>query len=173
MSQCSAPPIGTQLTPLRSVTIENFRGIRQMDLKLDPRVTVLFGPNAAGKTTVLDALSIGLGALLTRMPKVSGRDFARTGDLRVPYLKRDEVDEQPGVAKRFAHIRLESRSGLVWGKTSWRSAADREQHAPKVTARDLNTAVDKLVLDALNAAPDEPTAPIPLAVAYGNERAVL
>lgn len=173
MNAQAQTPLPTPTTPLRTVTIENFRGIRHMELELDPRVTVLFGRNAAGKSTVLDALAIGLGTIVTRIPKVSGRSFAKSGDLRVPYLRRPQVNERPRVEARFAHIRLESAKGLVWGVTSWRSPADRRSGDAKPTARELHKVVDELVLKVLDAEPGTSTAPIPLVVAYGNERAVL
>lgn len=46
---------------LAHATIENFRGIRALDMDLDP-VTALIGENNFGKTSILDALAICLGA---------------------------------------------------------------------------------------------------------------
>ncbi|OAD19655.1 hypothetical protein THIOM_004696 [Candidatus Thiomargarita nelsonii] len=57
---------------LNRITIENFRAIKKLDLPLDPQLSVLVGNNAAGKTTILDAIAVGLGAILTRLPSVSG-----------------------------------------------------------------------------------------------------
>ncbi|MCL2824935.1 MAG: ATP-binding protein, partial [Polyangiaceae bacterium] len=56
--------IPTVIAPLKSIHIENFRGIRDQTIELHPDVTVFFGPNASGKTTVLDAIAIGLGAIV-------------------------------------------------------------------------------------------------------------
>lgn len=170
MSHETAP---SALTPLRRVAIDNFRGVRHIDLHLDPHVTVLFGSNAAGKTTLLDAVAIGLGAIVSRVPNVQGRGFARTGDLRRPYLDRPEVDERRGVERPFAHIELQSSIGVTWGVTTWRSPADRARHRGKLTARELHEVVDVLVLEALDTPPGQSTAPIPLVAAYGNERAVV
>lgn len=41
-----------------SVTIENFRGIEKLEVPLSP-LTVLVGPNGVGKSSVLDAISLG------------------------------------------------------------------------------------------------------------------
>lgn len=54
---------------LTHVTIETFRGIRAVDLDLDP-VTALIGENNFGKSSILDALTICLGA------GAEGTDFA-------------------------------------------------------------------------------------------------
>jgi len=42
---------------IKKVRIQRFRGIKDADLVLDPKLTVLVGANNAGKTTVLDALA--------------------------------------------------------------------------------------------------------------------
>ena len=41
---------------IKKLNIENFRGIRQMELELHPKMNVFIGINGAGKSSVLDAL---------------------------------------------------------------------------------------------------------------------
>ena len=167
-----APPLA--IAPLHSVRIESFRGIRDLELTLDPRVTVLCGNNAAGKTTVLDAIAIGLGAIVARIPQASGRSFAKSGgDLRVPYRDRPEVDERAGVPRPFAYVELQSASGLTWGVTKRRNAADRTRYKGQATVGSLHDILDLLVLDALDTPPGQSIRPIPLVAAYGTERAVV
>lgn len=52
--------------PLKSVTITDFRAIAKMELKLHPRLTVLYGLNGEGKTTALDGVALALSPLLSR-----------------------------------------------------------------------------------------------------------
>ena len=54
---------------LKTLKIENFRGIRRLELELDD-VCVLIGENNAGKSTVLDALRICLTRSFTRKSAV-------------------------------------------------------------------------------------------------------
>lgn len=42
--------------PLLAVQVENLRCLRNVDLRLDDRITVITGPNAAGKTSLLEAI---------------------------------------------------------------------------------------------------------------------
>ena len=70
---------------LASVEIENFRVIEKLTLALDPRLTVLHGPNAHGKTSVLGAIAAGLGAVPHLLAGVFERGFLDT-DLRVGAL---------------------------------------------------------------------------------------
>ncbi len=45
---------------LKSVKIENYRGIESLEFPLDPDMTVLHGPNGCGKTSVLTAVLMAL-----------------------------------------------------------------------------------------------------------------
>ena len=47
---------------LKSVKIENYRAIEKLELPLDPSLTVFHGANGCGKTSVLSAIAVGLGA---------------------------------------------------------------------------------------------------------------
>ncbi|MDO4627611.1 MAG: AAA family ATPase [Planctomycetia bacterium] len=63
---------------LNSLKIVNFRGIHSMNIEFHPRMNVLVGVNGAGKSTVLDALSVPLSRFvsLLRSGKNSGKDIA-------------------------------------------------------------------------------------------------
>ena len=66
---------------LKSVKIDNYRAIEHLRLPLDPELTVLHGANTCGKTSVLNAIAVGLGVIPDLLPDVSGIDFLET-DLR-------------------------------------------------------------------------------------------
>ncbi|HDN27332.1 MAG TPA: DUF2813 domain-containing protein [Thioploca sp.] len=74
---------------LKSVKLQNFRAIQELELPLHPQLTVFVGNNADGKTTILDAIAIGLGAILTRLPDIKGRNFGKY-DLRQSLKKTDK-----------------------------------------------------------------------------------
>ena len=65
---------------LKSVEIDNYRAIEHLRLPLDPALTVLHGGNTCGKTSVLNAIAVGLGAI-PPIFNVPGLDFLDT-DLR-------------------------------------------------------------------------------------------
>lgn len=56
------------LFPLTKLEIKNFRGIAEATLDLHPRLNILYGRNASGKTTLLDALAIALGYFAPKLP---------------------------------------------------------------------------------------------------------
>lgn len=49
---------------IKRISIENFRGFEKENFSLDSRMTVVIGNNTAGKTSLLKAIGIGLGAYL-------------------------------------------------------------------------------------------------------------
>jgi predicted ATP-binding protein involved in virulence len=167
------------IAPIKKVVIEDFRGIRHMELDLGPKVTVLFGANAAGKTTIIDAIGVGLGVYASRMPKTKGetkakgRGFAKLGDVRVPWKTRPDVRERSGITKLCASVILHAANEVEWGVTGWASAALRKGRISKIGPTRLYKAVDPLIVEALEAAPETLPSPLPLVASYGTERAVV
>jgi AAA15 family ATPase/GTPase len=48
------------------LTIKNFRALDDIHTDLTPRINVIVGPNAVGKTTILQALRLAKGVLAPR-----------------------------------------------------------------------------------------------------------
>ncbi|MCA9709482.1 MAG: AAA family ATPase [Myxococcales bacterium] len=164
------------VVPLRELHIQNFRGVREATIRLDPRVTVLFGANAAGKSTILDALAIGLGAITARVPKAKGRDFAKRGDLRVTWIRSHDVVQPDvrvewGTEMPFARIALVSEDDIRWDVTRLRSQQDRGTVPKGHGVKALHEWLDPRVREVLDGG--RPVDPLPLVAAYGNERAVV
>ncbi len=83
---------------LRRAVIENFRAITRLELDFHPQMNVFFGGNAKGKTTVLNAIAIGLGSILQLLPEVSA----------IGFRKKDRRGTQP------ARVELEATDGTRW-----------------------------------------------------------
>lgn len=60
---------------LKSLQIENYRAIEQLTLSLDPSLMVLYGPHGQGKTSVLSAIAVVLGAIRELPSDPSECDF--------------------------------------------------------------------------------------------------
>lgn len=78
---------------LKQVTIENFRGIENMTLYLQPGINLLIGNNGVGKTTVLEAIVAGLGACFKDIP-VADAVSIKQADVR---QELQVVDGSPSV----------------------------------------------------------------------------
>jgi len=63
---------------LTRITIEGFRGIRDLQLDFDRDITVLIGENNSGKTSILDAIRFGLDTIKSgKTSNFSEFDFCR------------------------------------------------------------------------------------------------
>ena len=162
------------IAPIKTVRIENFRGVRDLTIELDEHVTVFFGVNAAGKTTLLDALAIGLGAVVARVPRAKGLSFGKHGDIRVPWKDREEIDEKRGAERPFTRITLTSASGLSWDVHKLRWGGDRLP-SPTIGVKRLHDVLDPIVKEALDGGEEtaKTQSPLPLVAAYGTERSVV
>lgn len=57
---------------IKDITIKNFRGFAEKHFEFDARMNVVLGNNTTGKTTLLHAVQIALGAFLQELTLVSG-----------------------------------------------------------------------------------------------------
>lgn len=58
---------------INSIKIKNFRGLRDVDVSLEPNLTVFVGNNGAGKSSVLDAIGICLSWVIARIISAKGQ----------------------------------------------------------------------------------------------------
>ena len=132
---------------LERVEIENYRAIERMELPLRPQLTVLHGANAHGKTSVLSAIALGLGAITALLPDVSSIAFLNT-DLR---------------GSRPSRVGLRTVDGVEWY---------RQRRGPRRTTgrRQLRDAL-KPVIDADREGRD--TLDLPIVAFYDANRAAI
>ena len=102
---------------IKEIQLLNFRRFSNFTIEFDESVTVLVARNGAGKSSVLDAVAISLGAFLTRIPKVVGKSFEET-DFQV-------LEE--GLKPPFMRITCESYDGIKWDRTERRDKAKKTE----------------------------------------------
>lgn len=71
---------------LSKVTITNFKGIEKKELEFKPRINIIKGENGKGKTSILEAIAIGLGGFVAGIEGVSTRHFSKD-EIRKIYSK--------------------------------------------------------------------------------------
>jgi len=155
------------ILPIREAQIEHVRGIAGLKLPLHRRLTVLYGRNATGKSTVLDAIALGLaaaGQLLAQQesPRVFDASllrqswFAGEAAPRIePYCRSTLISED-----------------LQWAQTLWRR--DKQEDAAQAnSAKDIASLQERL-RPTLNAIRSGQGAwdTVPVFAYYGVERAV-
>ncbi|MDM8561590.1 AAA family ATPase [Candidatus Parabeggiatoa sp. HSG14] len=57
------------------LTVKNFKGLENKEFNFSPQFNVLNGDNGSGKTAVLDALAVGIGALFLGFDGISSRNI--------------------------------------------------------------------------------------------------
>lgn len=140
---------------LKSVEIRNYRAVERLDLPLDPRVTVLHGDNAHGKTSVLSAIAVGLGAIPRLLPDVSG----------IGFLKTDQREKGTRVS-----VTLTTTDSVTWERTWGRVPFGTrfEDRRPSHPTKELRQWLDENARRGWGGQVD-----LPLMVYYDTDRAVL
>ena len=63
---------------LKTITLQNFKGIENLTISLDEKTTILFGINGVGKSTILRAIDLLYTNIIT---KLTGTGKKRLADL--------------------------------------------------------------------------------------------
>ena len=71
---------------LNSIEIRNFRGIEYRSIDFKPGFNLVIGENGKGKTSILEAISVGLGGFIAGVPNVYSRHFS-IDEIRTEYQR--------------------------------------------------------------------------------------
>ena len=71
---------------LNEVTIRNFRGIEDCRLQFHDKINLIIGKNGAGKTSILEAVAVGLGGFISGLDGIPTRNFTQD-EIRIQYAK--------------------------------------------------------------------------------------
>ena len=132
---------------LKSVTIENYRAIENLELSLDPLLTVLHGANGHGKTSVLSAIAVSLEA----------------DEILGPYLYKSNIDFSEDDWREDAEsprVVVESTDGITGERHGEEATEGREEAQRLIKTR---------ILDKKLAANEDN---MPIVAFYGTERMV-
>src|ERR1017187_7527434 len=145
------------------LTIKNFNGFEHREFKFNPHFNLLVGDNAAGKTSVLDALAVSVGSWFLGIRGFEKSPGIGAEEVRVAaYRHLDSCTFE----KQFP-ARIEC-SGLVMGKTvSWVREVQRE--GGRTTSVDAK-AVSDAAIDAERRVRAGEDVALPLICSYGTER---
>lgn len=131
------------------VKLTNFRGYTDFTIPIHEFLTVLVGENGAGKTSILEAISCGLGPFLTAMPEAKGK-----------LIRKSDVYVGPNGVADFARISMDTASSLSWDLVT--KGADRNTLA-KIGTHAISDFANQIVTN------DEE---YPLIAYYGTNRAL-
>ena len=81
---------------IKSITVQNFRGFENKTFEFDSKMNVVLGDNTTGKTTLLHAAQIALGAYLQAMTLIPGGKAYRRN-----FKQTDQVKKRSELSKSF------------------------------------------------------------------------
>lgn len=81
---------------IKSITVQNFRGFENKTFEFDSKMNVVLGDNTTGKTTLLHAVQIALGAYLQAMTLIPGGKAYRRN-----FKQTDQVKKRSELSKSF------------------------------------------------------------------------
>jgi len=136
---------------VNNVQIQNYKAIKDMQIAFSPGVNLLIGDNGVGKTSVLDALSVALGAFLSDVPHVTVRGIQQS-DIRIE-MKRiagaSSIIEYRTPTVIECEMEVDGRA-FRWART--RDGISPE-YKTKIVNRDIAKYASKLTNDAVSALP--------------------
>lgn len=146
---------------LTGIQIENFRCFNQISVPLKSRVNLLIGNNGSGKSAVLDAIAVGLGAVLTHLPDCSGISF-----------KLKDIRQLNNRFLPYAKVDLQSNNGVEWDRTIRR---DKSRETIKLVppSKGIKELIYFLDIDIIDKYNNENDFILPVFAYYGVSRAIL
>ena len=139
--------------------VDNFRGLGQCSLELEPELTLLVGRNNSGKSRLLRALAIGLGAKYPSRDDLTlgGPDFATIDVILAPMPQAGLTQEfDVRLARRLRDIYPISEDPLV-ERFSWRTTIRLSQEGLGVRSDHSLLVFDQTTNDWTE--PDNPSTP--------------
>ena len=140
---------------LKLVEIENYRAVDELQLPIHPSLTVLHGDNAHGKTSVLNAIAVGLGAVLEKLPGVASVGFRKTDCRRASDAMR---------------VSLTTRDGVTWFRRR-RTGGGVGSQIPPTEKQPLH--LRERIAEIVRADREGQPVDLPIVAFYDTERAVV
>jgi len=149
---------------LKNFKLTNFRSYENFTIDFDEKLNVIVAENGIGKTTILDAIAIGFGAMVTRMPNVNGKRFEEK-DLRF-------LTTEPNKKAPYMRVEIDTYENIAWDRTQARdkSKKTKSQIPQGKQFKELSNYIDNFI-DRDNESINQ--VELLLIMYYGTSRAVL
>lgn len=158
---------------LERLHLKNFRCFDELTIEFGKRLTVIIAENGAGKTAILDAIAIGFGRYLTKLPGVAGRTTKETdlrvtqGERREPFmLLAWEASTQQGTPLTWSGGR--KRDGAVSAAAIKKLLSEEQESLLRRGLKEL----DEFTLGLVQAEAQNQAYFLPVIAYYGTNRAI-
>lgn len=106
---------------IQNIELRNFRKFESLTVKLDPQMNVIAGNNGVGKSSVLDALSVGIGSFFLGIDKVPTPKIKTTDVRYKTYQIGSRIDRQPQYP-----VAIECEGNVDGNNISWKRSLNTE-----------------------------------------------
>lgn len=121
---------------ISNIKIENFRCFQNLSVKFDPQMNVIAGNNGAGKSSVLDAVSIGIGSFLLGIEEVSAPSISKTDTRFVSYEVGSVIDRQPQLPVKIECEGIIDENEFTWSR-QLNTVSGRTTYGDAVSIKDI------------------------------------
>jgi predicted ATP-binding protein involved in virulence len=158
---------------LERLRLRNFRCFEELDVEFGSKLTVIIAENGAGKTAILDAIAIGFGRYLTKLPGVSGRTTKDT-DIRINERERRE----PFMALSW-EARDRDGGSIVWSGGRRRDGSIKTSTIKNALSEEFDSSlttglkqIDEFTLNLVKMEAEGGAYFLPVIAYYGTNRAI-
>lgn len=146
---------------IKKLKLTNFRCYKNFEIEFSEKLNVIVAENGIGKTTLLDAISIGFGAMLTRLPKVTGKGF-----------EEKDLMNNHGHKAPYMRVEIDTYNGVSWDRTQFRDKTKKTKELVP-TGKELKGLYSYIDPIINNNDDSKNQLKVPLIMYYGTDRAVL
>ena len=101
---------------LNKICIENFRCFKKIETEFQPDINVIIGNNGVGKTSILDAISIGIGSLLLSIDGISAPSIKKEDAHVISYEIGSTIDRQPQYPVSISCVGSMNSESVQWSR---------------------------------------------------------
>lgn len=100
---------------IEKLRVKNFRCFEYLEMELHPKCNVLIGINGAGKSTILDALSIALGGYLSGFDNIKNQSIVQEDAHLKMYAAGSRIDcQEQFPVEIYAEGKIEEEKIIAW-----------------------------------------------------------
>ena len=121
---------------IKKLRLTNFRNLADFAIEFEDNLTVLVADNSAGKTSILDAITIALGTYIGEFPYSSGKGFKHEDVMRLK--AKNSIEKLYPVALE-AFFALDSDSESIKTANVMRALNSAKSNTTIKTAGELST----------------------------------
>lgn len=128
---------------LEKVRIKNFKAIKEIQLEFQPGVNLLIGDNGVGKTSILEAISVGLAGFLSGIKNVNTKNILQE-DIRF------HISKQGGASSALEYkipVEIECVLQTTARPYKWTRSRALEDAKTKIDNRDICKYAQELTND--------------------------